>query len=159
MAKGMVRLDRVSGASLYHLVHTAALENGMVCNVGGLAEGERELFQVVTPATATLGTAQLVLIADPEVSYDAQKGIEDFDIAAGVAARGYGLAVSNIVTVTDNMISGTTKVGEFVIAANGVLKLAASATAGDGRFVGRVIEKTTLGFYGEPATVFLVEKN
>lgn len=155
----MVRLDRISNSSLYSLVHTAALENGMVCNLGALAEGERELFEVATPATATLGTAQVILVASPEVSYDAQKGIEDFEVAAGSAARGIGLVAGNIVTITDNMITGTTKVGEFVVAANGALKLAAAATAGEGRFTAVVIEKDTLGFGREAATTILVLSN
>ncbi len=159
MAKGMVRLDRINGAQIYSLVHTAALENGMVCNLGSLAEGERELFEVATPTTDTLGSAQVVLIATPEVNYDSQLGIEDFYTPAGSAARGIGLVAGNIVTITDNMISGTTKVGEYVIAANNSLKLAASQTAGEGLFVGEVIEKTTLGYYNEPATVILVRKN
>lgn len=162
MAKGVVRLDRISNSSLYNLVHTETLENGMICNLGILATGEREVFKVAKPATATLGTASVVLVAAVEVPYEAGNGIKDFEILAGTVARGIGLAPGTIVTISENVIDPVDEstdfaVGQYLIAANDSLKLKASATAGNGSFVGRIIEKTSI--YGVPALAILVERN
>lgn len=157
---GVINLDRISGAQLFSLKHSAALENGNVCNLGAIVAGEREVYDVAAPATATLNTAQVILIASPEVMYDESKAITDFTIPAGTIARGVALVPGNIVTISNDNIDGTTAVGAFVIAANSSLKLAASATA-SGKFTGRVIEKGTItvGTTAIASTTFLVISN
>lgn len=157
---GVINLDRISGAQLFSLKHSAALENGNVCNLGAIVAGEREVYDVATPATATLASAQVILVASPEVMYDETKLITDFTIPAGTISRGVALVPGNIVQISDSIIDGTTVVGQFVIAANTSLKLAASATA-SGKFTGRVIEKgnITVGLTNVPATTILVVSN
>ncbi len=157
---GVINLDRISGAQIYSLRHNAVLENGFVCNLGALAAGESEVFEVAVAATATLPTASIVLVATPEIMHDETRPITDFTIPAGAIARGVGFVQGNIVTLSDNVITGATVVGQFVIAANASLRLAASATA-SGRFVGRVIEKgnISIGMGVVPSTTILVVSN
>jgi hypothetical protein len=159
--KGQVNLDRVLATSvgpIYSVYHDAELQNGYVCNLGALKSGERELYAVATPATASLGTEEIVLIASPEVMYNAATDdVRAFAITAGDAARAYGLKVGDTVTITDAVLTGTTEVGKYLVPANASLKLAAAADlTGATRFAGKVIEKGTLN--GEASTTFRVIK-
>lgn len=156
-----VRLDKcqaVVAGNIESVVHTAELQNGMVINLGALKAGERELRQVATPATATLGSEEVLLVYSAEVMYDERLNkLSDFVIPAGTPARAYHLTVGDIFTITDDGITGTTVVGQYVVPANGSLRLAAAADLSGGtRFAGKVIAKET--FNGVAATVIQVVK-
>lgn len=158
----IVRLDKIQASAngnIESVVHSADLSNGVVINLGGLVAGERELRQVAVPATATLGTEEVLLVATPELIYEySSKGLKDYVNKAGKAMRAYHLVAGDIFTVTDDLLTGgATVVGQYVAPANGATKLAfVGATAPTTRFIGKVIEKTTLGFDGSPATVIQV---
>lgn len=154
-----VRLDKIQAShsgNLESVIHTAVLDNGAVINLGALVAGERELKNVAVPATATLGTEEVLLVAAPEVDYDPRNAGLDHATPIGMAARAYHLVAGDIYTVTDDMISGSTVVGQWVAPANGAIKLAAASALPTTRFIGKVIEKTTLGFNAAPASVIQV---
>jgi len=156
----LVRLDKIAAAyngNLESVKHSADMGNGSVVMLGGLVAGERELRQVVVPTAALAANDEILLVASPEVNYSPLEKDEDFVNKANKAARAYHLSVGDIFTVTDDMLSGSSVVGQFVGAIDG-LKLGASATAPTTRFAGKVLEKTTLGYDAAPATVIQVLK-
>lgn len=162
--KTFVRLDKIQ-ASVYgnieSVVHTADLENGMVCFLGSLATNERELFNVKTPLDATIITDSLYLIASPEVMYDERLyRLEDFYIAIGTPARAYLLQPGDKFTVSDNAITGASVLDQFVVPTNGTLRLTAAAAdpgVDVSRFLGKVIRKET--WNGVACTVIQVLRN
>lgn len=167
MARGIVNLDKVQAGTVGNLEsvqHDAELENGMFVVLGDLLDGEREVHEV---EAVTDAEQELLLHASPEIRYSSlEQGLENFFLEAGRVGRAYHLTAGDTFTVTDNMIEGETVVGEYVVPQDGELKLQASATPeadfGEGavatRFVGRVVEKTTLGYEHNDATVIKVEK-
>lgn len=158
----IVRLDKVQASyngNLESVKHSADMSNGSVVNLGALVAGETELHQVAVPATATLASEEVLLVASPELMYDSlKKGLADFTNKANVAARAYHLVAGDVFTVTDDMITGASVVGQYVSPQNGSLLLAASAGLPSTRFIGKVIAKETLGFSKSPATVIKVVK-
>nr|WP_156736247.1 hypothetical protein [Mycobacterium sp. E3298] len=161
MAKGAVRLDRVHatrGGNILSVKSAAdELQNGYVVFAHALSSGEREVFDAIKPATATITTDEVLLIASPEITYNAGETISDFTNAAGKVARAIPLKNDDIVTITDNVISGAAVVGKFLIPQNASYQLVvANDLSGGTRFAGEVIEKTTI--YGLAATVIRVIK-
>ncbi|WGU92054.1 hypothetical protein QJQ58_15690 [Paenibacillus dendritiformis] len=161
MAHGVVRLDKVQASyngNMEHIVHTADLDNGSFVHVGALKAGEREIKNAVVPTKATL-KQEVVLIAAPEVIYDGSQGkqLDKFYTPAGKAARAYHLVAGDIITISDDMITGTTKVDEYVVPQDGSVKLAAVATDdGSTRFVAKVIAKEIFGSSAKPVSVIQV---
>lgn len=154
----LVRLDKIASAyngNLESVVHNADMANGSFVMLGGLVAGERELRQVAVPTAIEAASKEVLLVASPELSYDALKKDDEFVNKANKAARAYHLSAGDIFTVTDDMISGATAVGKFVEPIDG-LKLGAADAAPSTRFAGIVLEKTTLGFDAQPATVIQV---
>jgi hypothetical protein len=167
---GIVKLDKVQAiysGNIESVKHSAVLENGMVVALGGLVAGETELREVATVADgAGLEKEEFLLHATPEVVYESGKNLKDFSVATGKAARAYHLSVGDIVTVSDDMITGTSTVGQFLIPAVNSTKL---ATSTDGtvtiativykpRLVLKVIEKGTIGYDGTASTTAQVVK-
>ena len=158
----MIRIDKiVSGkvGNIESVVHTSALFNGNVIALGDYKAGERELYTVAQPAL----TDEVLVVAAPEVVYDSTKvGLKDFSIPANTPARAFHFTVGDHATFTDDMISGTTVVGNFLVTDATTMKLKYTATPADvtaSRFAAKVIEKTTLGYDGAAATAFRVIKS
>jgi hypothetical protein len=162
MAYPIVNLDKLQATksgNLESLKHSADVPNGSVAHVGTLVAGERDLFNLVVPATATLQTTEVVLVASPEVLYLPGKSLEDFVNLAGIPMRAYHLDRGDIFTISDDGIDGATVEGQYVIPQNGSLKLVAAADlTGNTKFAAKVIKKTTIGFNAKPATVVQVVK-
>jgi hypothetical protein len=160
--RGAVRLDKVKAAyhgNLASIVHNADLDNGMVVQLGDLATGQREVFQVKVPDDTSVQEDAIWLHATPELTIWPGQTITDFYLPAGQFGRAYHLEAGDIVTITTDMLTGTVDVGNYVNPKAGQLKLdvQASAPTTPTRFQGRVIELDTI--YGKPAAVILVEKN
>lgn len=153
--KALLRLDRMAADktdSLEHVMHTSALENGMVVAMGDLKTGEREIHAVKVPATATLETDVFVLIAAPEIIYNEVGYTEkDFYIPANKECRAFNFFVGDVFTVSDTLIDlpngvSATAAGGYVSPQNGSTKWLYSATYPTGvRLVCKVEEKDTLG--------------
>jgi hypothetical protein len=154
----IVRLDKMQASyngNLESVVHNADLKNGSVIVLGDLVAGEREIKQVVVPTSVLAGAESVLLVAAPEMDYDPRKQLKDFVNPANEAVRAYHLTRGDIFTVTDDMIVGSSVVGQFASADAG-FQVKASTTKPATRTVLKVIEKTTLGFDGLAATAFQV---
>lgn len=151
----MINLEKVQAiyvGNIDTVQHDAVMKNGYVCNLGAKVTGNPEAFVVATPATATLGTEEVVLIASPEVMYEANKNISDFEIAANKPARAYHLTVGDVILFSDDLIDGTPVVGQYVIPQNGSLKLVAAADLSGGtRLAFKVDAQTTIGYNANTA--------
>lgn len=163
MVYPIVNLDKLQAkknGNLESLQHTVDVPNGSVAHVGTLVSGTRNVFNVVVPATATIGNTEVVLIASPEYNYLPGKSLEDFVNVTGTNMRAYHLHAGDIFTISDDGIDGTTVVGQYLIPQNGSLKLAAAADLSGGtKFAAKVINKTTIGFgNAKAATVVQVVK-
>ncbi|MDD4760743.1 MAG: hypothetical protein PHU66_08050 [Bacteroidaceae bacterium] len=145
-----VRLDKINASThgnIESVVHSANLENGMVCMLGSLVNGERELYNVAIPTNATIITDEILLIASPEIMYDERLDrLRDFFISANKPARAYHFAVGDEITISDDGITGDTVVDQFVVPANNSLRFAAAAVdpgVAVSRFCAKVVSKET----------------
>ncbi|MEK4289382.1 hypothetical protein [Paenibacillus sp. FSL P4-0502] len=163
MAHGVVRLDKVQASyngNLEHLTHSADLDNGSFVHVGSLVTGQREVKTAVIPATPTLKD-EVVFVAAPEVLYNTIEGkqLDRFYNVAGKPFRAYHLTTGDIITVSNDMISGSTVLDQYVIPQAGSAKLKASAIDDEStRFVGKVLAKEIFGSTAKPVTVIQVLK-
>lgn len=160
-AKTIVNLDKIQACYAGNIVSikydTGALENGRVVVLNGLADGEREVYNVTTPTDVT--TQEVLLHATPEVLYEAGKTIGDFELAAGKIGRAFHLTVGDVFTITNDGIDGTPVVGQYLVPQNNSFKLAVAADlTGGTRFAAEIIELTTLGYDNNSATVVRVVK-
>lgn len=156
MAHGVVRTDKMFGTDnrtgLWTLQYlpsntATAVDNGNVVVRGDLVTGEREIYKASTPTTTT-ALEDVVLVATPEVEYDARKyAIDEFENKAGALLRGYSLKPGCIFSVTKDALGGSSSpaVGNLVeLQAGTKLKVVASATANTTQ-VGKIIAIETVG--------------
>lgn len=156
MAKhGVIRTDNMAGtdvrAQLVSVKYMGAdgdtpteIDNGNVLAVGGLVEGEREIF-VGTKPTAGTKVSDIVVIATPEVFYDStiKKNLDEYTNEAGKILRGYRLHSGGIYSVTAEALSGVpAKDTKVTIGADTKLVI-----GGEGTEVGQIIAEETAGRY------------
>lgn len=157
---GAIRLDKVQATrtgAISSVKSAVDLQNGVVVFAHALAAGERDALAAVQPATATITTDEVLLVASPEITYNAGETVVDFINKAGSIARAIHLKVGDVVTITDNVITGSTVVGQYLIPQNASYNLALAATlAGGTRFAAEIIEKGTI--YGQASTTVRVVK-
>ena len=123
MSYGVAILNKVKSVKvghIYSLVHNAELQNGMVCHVGDLVEGEKEIRKVVVPTAETVKADPLVLIAHSEVNYDesskVNSNLENFKIEANEPFRAYELGRDDIVSISTDVVDGTAEKGKYLVA-------------------------------------------
>jgi hypothetical protein len=160
--QGAVRLDKIAaikGGNIDSVKNTSAdMQNGFVFHAENLSSGEREALDVIQPATATITAKSILLHASVETVYLAGQTLLDYYLPQGQVGRAYHLHAGDEFTVTDNVITGSTTVGQYVVPQNGSFQLAAAADlTGGTKFQGKVIEKTTI--YGQSASVIRVLAN
>lgn len=168
---GVVYTTNLSGCDNYSFQSAVAIENGSLVTKGNLVANEREIYEAVAPATATLATEKVYLVANPAWSYDdsyAKNQNEDqFINVAGNSFRVYELKANKRFKVTDYSITpidGTTPVavGQYVGLANGSMKPVASVAKPAGSaFVGKIIAVDQTGFgysVGSAGTVNTITK-
>lgn len=157
---GAIKIDKSQAIKSGNIksVYLAAtpLENGFVFYADALVSGEREKYQVVQPATATIADGNLLIHASVPTNYNAGDTIINYVLAGGKTGRAYVPSLGDIFTATDAAIGGTSVINQFLIPQNGSFKLAPSATIGATKFSAKVIEKGTL--YGVASTTFEVVK-
>lgn len=154
-----VRLDKVQATyngNLESVITNVDLKNGAVITIGGLVDGHREAVIGATPTDVAIDMP--LLVASPEIVYDSNKhNIHDFINVKGKPLRAYYYTLGDIVTVTDDMLDGTSVKNQYLIPVNGSSKLKAVADLSDNtRYAFMVLEKVKL--YGEPATRYKVVK-
>lgn len=104
----------------------AEVENGVIVELKGYEEGEREVMKAVA-ATADSNLADCAVIAAPEVMYDERKkNLDEYINEAGKAVRGYRLVDRNIFSLTAEGFAGAVPAvgGKVGIGANGKLDAA-----------------------------------
>ncbi len=150
----VIRLDKIGADNhIVNITCASALENGRIVAVGALnADGES--YTAAAPADVTAD--YLVLHASVPMVYKEGEFEGDFILAAGKVGRGYVLKVGDMVTITDDGITGVTVKGEYATPANTATLLAASALPGTSKLLFKVIDKTTLN--DSSATVLEVVK-
>lgn len=140
MSYGVIRTDRMFGtdnrAGLISVKYMGAdgetptaIENGCVVKVGGLMEGEREVYLGTAPEGGET-KEQIAIIATPEMMYDEHKhDLDEFINKAGKICRAYRPHSGDIFSVTIDALDATdVAVGNAVSVGEGV-KLAVSASA------------------------------
>jgi hypothetical protein len=163
MSNPIIRLDKVQSVYVGNIESVqyddADLPQGSAVNLGALVTGSREIYTAGQPATATLGTAEVLLVASPEVMYEAGKALGDFTNKAKKPCRAYHLTEGDVFTITDDGLDGTTAVDKYLVPKNGQFKLAVAADlSGNTKFAAIIIEKGTLGYAGSAATTARVIK-
>ena len=130
----------------------AAIENGNVVKLDGLADpANRELWKAVDPAADT-AMKDVVVVAGVEVMYDERKkNLHEFINVAGKAVRGYIPHSRDIFSVTAEALDvaedATVEVGNVVeLMAGTKLHVAAAATEGSTQF-GKIIAIEQAGRY------------
>lgn len=149
-----IRLDKVKAtAHLVSIKFATNLKNGCLVKLGALAT-DGEAYTAV--AVADVATDRIVLHASPELMYNADGLVSEYELVAGKVGRAYVLEQGDIITITDDNISGTTVVGQFVIPEATKVQFKASATNTTEKLVGTVVEKGYLN--GSACTTFVVTK-
>lgn len=158
---GVVRLDQVNATyhgPIFNVQNASAdMDNGSVVQLGDLVSGAFDCFQVKTPDATSIDAESLLLVASPELNYLAGQVFTDFYNPEGSTARAYQLKAGDIFTVSNIMLTGTPAVDSYVEPTAGATLLTVTATAPTTKFVGKIIETTTI--YGQPATAILVVQN
>ncbi|MNH66538.1 hypothetical protein D3C73_185710 [compost metagenome] len=145
------KLQATYAGNIESVVFAKDVQNGEIGVLG--AQAGRELVNAAAPTDVT--KEEIVIIASPEVVYKKEETLLDFVNKANKAARAYHLTEGDIITVTDDVIEGTSVVNQYLVPANGKTKLVPAADlTGGTRFAAKVIEKGKL--YGQPATAFRV---
>lgn len=112
----------------------AEVENGVIVELKGYEDGQREVMKAVA-ATDASDMADCAVIAAPEVMYDERKkNLDEFINEAGKAVRGYRLVDRNLFALTAEGFAGAVPAvgGKVGIGANGKLD---SAKTGFGECV------------------------
>lgn len=131
----VIRTDLMSGTKqpadlvslrFYANEAVAEVENGVIVELQGYEEGQREVMKAVA-ATADSNMADCAVVAAPEVMYDERmKNLDQFINEAGKAVRGYRLMDRNMFALTaEGFVGDVPAVGGKVgIGANGKLDAA-----------------------------------
>lgn len=105
----------------------AEVENGVIVELKGYEEGQREVMKAVA-ATSSSNMADCAVVAAPEVMYDERKkNFDEYINEAGKAVRGYRLVDRNLFSLTkEGFVGGTVPAvgGKVGIGANGKLDAA-----------------------------------
>ena len=121
----------------------AEVENGVIVELQGYEEGQREVMKAVA-ATSASELNKCAIVAGVEVMYDERKkGLEEYINEAGKAVRGYIPRARNIFAVTaEGFVNGSVPAvdGEVGIGADG--KLDAAGTG-----FGKCVHIETVGRY------------
>lgn len=165
MAYGVVHTTNLDGCETYDFQATSNIENGSLITKGNLVTGERNIYVAGTPATATLATEKVYLVANPAWDYDESRSTnqneENYIIKAGTTFRAYELKPNKKFALSSYSITGTDlAAGQFVGLTNGAVKVTATAAApDDSAFVGVIRYIDNLGFAyavgsgGTPTTI------
>lgn len=141
---------------------TTDVEQGSFINLGALVVGEREQYNIATPATATLATEEVLLVASVEELYIPGQTKKDFVNAAGRVARAIHMAIGDYYKISTQQIDNipttlSTAVGGYITVQNGSVRATWSATLPTGvRFIAEVANIDTVGYGKYPAVAIRV---
>ena len=154
MAYTICNLDRMSGTEDSTLLvslkyfdasgREAELENGAIVEIGDFIDGQREVRKATAPKADT-PLSKLVLVANPEVTYDESRhhGLEEYINEAGKVIRGYRFHSNDTFSVTKEAFSATPAKGKYAtVGASTKMGISATVT---GTVIGKIIDVWTLG--------------
>lgn len=150
---GIVRLDKVRSVyvgNIFDVVSDETLENGMIGVLGELVDDEREVRTLEKPKDLEQG--EIVVIASPEIMYDEYKrtdgALANFKIDAGVIARAYTLAPTDILSVSKDLVDALSTdpvKGNVVTGKVGSHKFEEKSNATNEKFVAKIIGIEKIG--------------
>jgi hypothetical protein len=145
----IVRLDKIAAQHLASVrSETDILLNGYFVQLGGLIEGEQELYTATAPTDIS---NEVLLHATPEVDPDPRRaGLTNFQVEIGEEGRVYHLAVGDVITLTADLFDGAVAVDDVVVPQVGSYRLAVG-DATTSRLSAVVIQETMIGYDNEPA--------
>ena len=150
----MMNLEKckaIYNGNIENVQHTATMKNGSFVNLG--AKLKDDVYAVGVPATATLGTAEVLLVFNDETQYEEGKTIADYVVPANTPARAYHLAEGDSWLIDNDDFDGTAVVGEYLVPQNGSVVPLASATATENSLQVVVDEiNQVIGYDRKPAT-------
>jgi len=173
MAYSLINFDKKFVTHLESVVHTADLEQGRVGMLGDYADGEfngtfsTELRKLKVVTEADLEIRPILIHNTPEiVKIYNQAGRDQFVVKAGEAARFYYMVEGDIITLSNDAITGTPVKGKYLVPEVGSLKLKVSdtptitigANTYNPRFVAEITELGTIGYKNVASTTFEVIK-
>lgn len=135
LMSGTKNPDKLVSLRFYNAENKMAeVENGVIVELKGYEDGQREVMKAVA-ATDASNMADCAVVAAPEVPYDERKkNFDEFINEAGKAVRGYRLDDRNLFSLTAKGFTGAVPAvgGKVGIGANGKLD---SAKTGFGECV------------------------
>lgn len=152
MSYGVVHTSNLSGCDCYSFINTSTdIENGSLVTKGDLLDSERDIYECAAPATDTLGSLPVYLVANPAWNYDDSRAInqneEEYINTKGKAFRVYELKPNKRYRVSANMLTGTVKEGAFIGLADGSYKGTITEIApSNSAFVGKILKVDPIGF-------------
>lgn len=150
--KPMVRLDRVQNGHIESFRYATELNQGTVVSLGALNADDTYVGGVVDLLKQT------VFHCSVPMNYDESIGEDEFVVKANVPARGYILTVGDIVTITNDGVSGTPAVGKVLglEATKNVMKIYADLATSAASGLAFNCERTDVTLGGYPASVYKV---
>jgi len=156
MANSVVRLDKLKSVytgNIFSVRASEEMQNGFVAHLGALESGEREVYAIEKPTTASVAEKGLVLIAHSPIIYDnarmAANSEQNYKIEADEVVRAYEVAPRDIFSVTKEgltLIGADAVAGNYVVAQNGAFKLKEVDTlVGTEKFVGKIVRQDQVG--------------
>lgn len=140
----VIRLDKVKGYPVSFENSIENLEQGLFLELKGLSNGDYEAYEVELAKGTPTNT--VVFHASVVVQYDERLMEQDFVLANGKVGRAFIPERGDIITVAENVVSGSVNVGDKLgcvgdgkLGTSGVTKIA------------RVLDKEN--FAGQPSLV------
>jgi len=156
----MINLEKsqaILAGNFANVKHSAVLQNGFVVNLG--ARIADEVYAVSVPATATLGASEALLMFSDETMYVEYNNISAYSTPIGTVGKAVHLTVGDQVLFEASLITGAPAENQFLIPADGVMTLAASAAIGSTRLSFQIKGGvTTIGHDRRPAWRAIVVK-
>lgn len=141
----------IKSVYFYDGSNKADVDNGMIVEVGGLVDGEREIHKATAPTAAS--TYVGIVCTPEEADCPLEKGHDKFYNKAGEPARVMILTKGSIYSVTAEAFSAVPTVGKLVEVQAGLKhKVVTSATSGSTQ-IGKVIDIEAVGKH----TFYVVE--
>lgn len=150
---GLIRLDKVGADT--HIVNLKAGVDVVRGNV--LKIGAYEEFDVYNGSAPTVVTDDVAFVGNEFVSTHALDREEDSVIKAGEIVRGYLFRKGEMITVTNDLITGIPVINQFVVSKDAV-KLQFVATLDGTETLAFVIDDVNESLNGEKATLLRVVK-
>lgn len=165
------------GGHVYSLISDVDVENGHIGYVGDMATDVEgiETHEFLAPSTDLINKRKVVLVANPEWSYDdcrrTNHALRNYVNEAGRPFRSYDLIERDMYAVTAEGIDADEadiEIGKYVIAQDGktIVKMVDEAGISGQGFYGKIVGTAKRGFgwtskngvgYGHPYVVYFIE--